>query len=60
MDEDNIKAAMLLARAFERQAKRVLDDRDNEKRLILGTRQSGTLRRLSLDLTRALTDMRRP
>lgn len=56
MTEERIKEALRLARMFEKQVKVVLADRGGYG----GTRAAGTLRRLSLDLTRALADMRKP
>lgn len=60
MKEICIRQAVKLAQAFEQQAKIVLASRYESGLIEVGTRQTGTLRRLSLDLTRALADMRKP
>jgi hypothetical protein len=61
MNEQNIKEAKRIAEVFVKQAKVVLADKSPYgEGIVSGTRHTGTLRRLSLDLTRALADMRRP
>ena len=60
VNEDTIKESMRLARMFEKQAKVVLADKSPHGGINIGTRASGTLRRLSLDLSNALADMRKP
>lgn len=61
MEDHKIAWAASIARMFEKQAKVVLAERKAMGGTgTTGTRASGMLRRLSMDLTRALAEMRRP
>jgi hypothetical protein len=58
MKEKNIKEAVLEAKRFLYRAEDWLA-LDNQYKCISGTKEGGALRRASLDLTRALTKMRK-
>jgi len=61
MNRDTLKAATAAARAFLAAAKAVESDEASMRYLgISGTKLTGKLRRASMDLTRALADLRRP
>ena len=57
MDRDTFDAAVAASKEFLRRAEVLSPDIDNR---IVGTKASGAVRRASLDLTRALAEMRRP
>jgi hypothetical protein len=54
-----IKRGIDLSQEFRERAGQVETDADN-RWLILGTAATGALRRTSIELTRALADLRRP
>lgn len=58
MNSTTLAAAETAAREFLKRAKALRESGD--KYVIVGTRESGAVKRASLDLTRALADMRRP
>lgn len=60
MNKRTITKAIEEAKRFIYAAKDVQDELASSGHYIVGTKKSGTLRRASLDLTRALADMRRP
>ncbi len=61
MTLDTILQAMTEAERFMRAAKVVKSQIDADPTcLISGTKKTGTLRRASLDLTRALAELRKP
>ena len=63
MQIDQIERAKRLAANFVVQASDVLKTEvmdESYKHLTAGPKQTGAFRRLSLDLTRALADMRKP
>lgn len=59
MRDADIRAAVRAAKAFTDRAQALLQERGRED-AVVGTRASGALRRASMDLTRALTDLRHP
>ena len=59
MRDDDIRAAVREANRFVLHAKTLLAERGKPD-AVIGTRASGALRRASLDLTRALVDLRNP
>lgn len=64
MTLDKITKAQSLASAFIQAAKAVKEEADADGRLngdcVYGSKRTGTLRRASMDLTRALAEMRKP
>lgn len=58
MNRETLKAAVEAAKKFIAAADDV--ELNEHKWLIIGTRETGTVRRASMELTRALTDMRKP
>ena len=59
MDRIKILALLEEMRRVSTAAHLVLEELGEDDWYIVGTRKSGTLRRASMDLTRALTDLRR-
>jgi hypothetical protein len=59
MKEETIKEATRIARHFIERANRVIKS-ENPHWEITGTKASGELRRISMELTRVLADMRKP
>ena len=59
MTRANFDAAVKAAEAFLEQAKKVEWHGENKDYITTG-RETGALKRRSMDLTRALTDLRRP
>ena len=59
MKDADIKAAVAASNQFTARARAVLKERAGECPVI-STRASGALRRASLELTRALADLRHP
>jgi hypothetical protein len=57
--EERVRKAMQVASEFLDAAGDLIDT-DKATYEICGNKESGTLRRKSMDLTRALADMRRP
>jgi len=57
MDDYGIKRAVAAAQVFIERSEELVG---KEEWRIVGTKASGALRRASLELTRALADMRRP
>ncbi len=60
MNTRDIRAAVQAAERFRACARAVMAERHDADGYAAGTRASGALRRASLDLTRALADMRHP
>lgn len=62
MQVEQIRTAENLARKFAKDAGQLVADSKTEggKYLLYGGKRSGALRRLSMDLTRALAEMRKP
>lgn len=62
MTTEKIRDAVELARRFAREGDALIQATKAEggKYLLMGSKQSGQLRRHSLDLTRALAEMRKP
>ena len=62
MEIDRILEAQVLAQQFSKKADALIQETKTEggKYLLYGSKQSGALRRLSLDLTRKLAEMRNP
>ena len=60
MRTPDIKAATAAAKRFIVASNAVIVERGPDDNDITGTKRSGALRRASLDLTRALADMRHP
>jgi hypothetical protein len=56
---EKIGRVLGLVRQFQIRAGEITSDAENEH-LIVGTAATGALRRTSMELTRALTDLRRP
>jgi hypothetical protein len=57
---EKIRRVLRLAQEFGNRATLVLDDMDaNDGHFFVGTKASGALRRTSMELTRALADLRR-
>jgi hypothetical protein len=54
-----VKVAIEEAKRFLDRAEAYLN-RDNDDGWVMGTKEGGALRRSSMDLTRALADLRRP
>ena len=60
MTLEKIRRVLRLAQEFGNRATLVLDDMDaNDGHFFVGTKASGALRRTSMELTRALADLRR-
>ena len=59
MNTSSLKSAVQLAERFLQVAKEA-EPYIGKHGVICGTRKTGELRRVSLDLTRALADLRRP
>jgi hypothetical protein len=57
-----IRVAVEMARLFARQGEDLIQESKGEdgKYLLYGSKQSGSLRRLSMNLTRELAEMRKP
>lgn len=60
MENKSVLKAVDEARRFIEKAVVVLDDERETKFSYFGSKNTGSLRRASLDLTRALADMRKP
>jgi hypothetical protein len=61
MNADTLRAAKLAARKFLALAQEADQAWKNDKYFFIsGTKLSGSLRRASMELTRALTEMRKP
>lgn len=62
MKQEMLIKAMLEAKRFLEKAKEELEEihREMPHELIVGTKRSAAVRRASMDLTRALADLRRP
>ena len=60
MKIQSIADAQIKAQVFLRAAKAYVDRKANDKDAEFGCKESGALRRASLDLTRALAEMRKP
>ena len=61
MTNDNLEAAITEAQRFLQRAKELRQERRDEPYYsLVGTRASGACRRASMDLTRALADLRKP
>ena len=59
MKEDTISAALIEAKEFVSRAQATLNAAKNDEYIFFGTKQTGALRRQSLELTRALAEMRK-
>ncbi len=59
---EKIRVAVEMARLFARQGEELIQATKTEsgKYLLFGSKQSASLRRLSMNLTRELAEMRRP
>ena len=60
MNREKIGKALEINLRFTEQLNLVLEELGNRFSYTVGTKESGKLRRLSMDLTRALADMRKP
>lgn len=60
MQVEQIKVARSLAMKFIHLADELTKSQDPQNLLLFGSKLSGALRRSSLDLTRALAEMRKP
>lgn len=60
MTPETIKAAKKAAQEFIRRADEAIKEAQEEHGWIIGTKTSGSLRRQSMELTRALSAMRAP
>ena len=60
MNEKTLREALILARRFVEQAKDVQSDYRRMDGMTPSPKKTGALRRTSLDLTRALAEMRKP
>lgn len=60
MNEDTLDKAIKSAAKFLAEARRLRQAVELDGEPLTGTRLSGSVRRLSMDLTRALTDLRKP
>lgn len=62
MRVEKIRVAVEMARLFARQGEELIQATKKEegKYLLFGSKQSASLRRLSMNLTRELAEMRRP
>ena len=60
MTTDSITDAVFAAKAFLRAAERLAAMIGSDEYPVSGTKYTGALRRASMDLTRALAEMRRP
>lgn len=60
MTRENLQRCIALAQDFVLKARDRIVEIDNNEYYSVGTKRSGAVRRASLDLTRALADLRRP
>ncbi|MDR3436471.1 hypothetical protein [Telmatospirillum sp.] len=60
MDKTSLTKAVQEAIRFLNAAQAVNEELGDHPNYVVGTRRSGALRRSSLDLTRALADLRKP
>jgi hypothetical protein len=60
MNLEKITRVKRLIRLFESRAAAVFDQAEADGSFIVGTAATGALRRTSMELTRALADLRRP
>jgi hypothetical protein len=60
MNIDKLKRAMSEAKRFQDAAKAYIKRADNDKFAEYGCAESGAAKRASMDLTRALAEMRKP
>ena len=60
MNNKKVREAIAEARRFIRRADDVLQEEKENKYYYFGTKASGAVRRSSLDLTRALAELRKP